>query len=1660
MSRSPLHAFLTDAQRREIEDVRSAAAHILAQPLDHTFTDHTIAHPDRILEHLDVLLSDWAEREVREDPDRTRAEIFILLAAVYLHDIGMQFQLFDQCPSVEAHLPTLAEALRKDGHLREPGDHPFTPETLAFARKHHHLLTYDWITHANLRTHLELLPFEDTGLRSYVDHVARVAWSHNVWLTNEKSYEGYERELANAQEQEGEIRISLLAAFLRLGDLLDLDHRRVDVNRLRRFEIPPSSKAHWWRHHFIRTSRLDERRTDRGRRLHLVFTVPRQHEEELAWIRPALCAATVAQVQEEQDRLRRWLAPVGVWIDLPPAEACQVKPDVSGRVLPMPADTVEVFRRTWRGAEAESARVEIKNALEEGKLSADKHGEHIRTLGIQVEIEDYLRQVESQYEQGFRDTPYTPIELDYGEFHDALDALEALLREPDPIPRPIVVLGEPGGGKTTLVRRYVLDCARRERTPTHLPLYLQANRYGDTAWAEEIERRLGTAQSPATPEEQRAVKAELVERLLLLMAESLCDLAKVSYRHREAMLRYLLDVMARTSCLIVIDGLNEVPPLRRWLAINAVESFVKEYRQHRVVITSREGDYHEDYFRSSREHRVKPLRDAAIRSYWDAIGVSRAVQDRTLSSGPREVAELVRNPMYMFMAGELLKGGNSEAIGDPGQLFQRFTGESLRRWHRGDARTVLQPEEMRDLLAEVAYHALQAQEVSFEQGPIENGITAWRGRLTSERRSELEAALARAEPPMGGRSAAVSTTDGLIERMLATGFLQRQGQAEARRFAFRHHTTQDYFAAVSIAGKVERLHEVVSRPVFHEALRMVPGIIEDPNAFLRRLTASTSEQFGRASLLALSFRVAGPVRGKLEPDVVRQLFAGAIPLLQAVAGLYLPFAVEVLGYLFHHVGWQELGRFLAQAAENPALPPTTRSFASQRLAKVMVRDDAPAAGAIAEILGDAIPPGMWSDYRQCKAVIEHKSSGENRLHTFPLLSGAVGSTISLSVEEKLRIARVLGQITPNQLGALQMIFLEEITTWGALSMLGDCDAVLLMLQQETLTNLLLLEEDSLLLQGRTREAIAAYLAACSRVGVKHPLLERLVLLSAHMSPEEVEQLRGILRGYEGEAHGRMLFLQSEDYATALYALRRTPEIHASIREMLVALPWSANPWLLLWRESILRLPVSSAQRTVTPEDLQCPEQLAAYLEDIAARMEWSQPAGQIFLESMGQFVPGHDVRIKVLLERYYPERPARKFEQLKELIQTLPRGEVAAELTRQMVNVGFSAGPFAKIFSFALEAFEPDVLLPFVEGLCDVDRDVQRTAKICFLAKLAEANAGDELRRAMDRWGLDVDAIAKDTGPSCERILRALYYSGEQVVVLQALGRKRRYLALRLREETGDLEGATWTALLGLEEAVADGKSPVRFADAVESLARKQSSRTEASSDDILRMLSQRLLPLLGDPVNGDWAFKRLERLRKGRHVDLDAYAERIEEVLCSARARTTPEERTCMLHILSTTEHRGAVLRCLDAYAEACPRDPAKAAAYLGNGAWYAYLAGDDARFERLTDAALTLATLTPATDACRTDWLLGNRGLARLLRGATQEALEAYVATRQVVADRERWQAVALDDLEQHPARRPGASLLPPEIIEAVVRLGADLPVAPGGGVGSTAAAAVSGA
>lgn len=209
---------------RAVDNVREAADEIWAVPKHKYYTDHTVKHSERIIEKLDGL----ASGVMLSDKRLSQHEIYVLLAATYLHDIGMQNELF------------------ADGNLE-------------WIRANHEQVTYEMIIGSigdgtKFRT-LGLIPDPDL-----VEAVGRVAAGHRRRDLTSHDYAQFEFENET-------IRPQLLAALLRLGDALDIDHRRVFMENLKLARISAQSCYHWFRCYYISGVRIQNEFVSIGYRL-------------------------------------------------------------------------------------------------------------------------------------------------------------------------------------------------------------------------------------------------------------------------------------------------------------------------------------------------------------------------------------------------------------------------------------------------------------------------------------------------------------------------------------------------------------------------------------------------------------------------------------------------------------------------------------------------------------------------------------------------------------------------------------------------------------------------------------------------------------------------------------------------------------------------------------------------------------------------------------------------------------------------------------------------------------------------------------------------------------------------------------------------------------------------------------------------------------------------------------------------------------------------------------------------------------------------------------------------------------------------------------------------------------------------------------------------
>jgi len=219
---------------RHIEDVRDAAEHILENPLHHHYTDHSLRHSERVIEILNILTEELMDSAQR----LTTIEIYILLAATYLHDIGMQDRR--SIPDTE--------------YRNVQPDETYYDEYIAALeriRERHHEFTEQMI----LDHIFQRNDYVDLGLPRIpiVDEkVALVAGAHRKVDLSLDSFEDV------AGDRRNPTRPRLLAALLRFADELDIDHKRVYMDRLKLIRPPTRSRYHWYLSYYVHVVQMQD----------------------------------------------------------------------------------------------------------------------------------------------------------------------------------------------------------------------------------------------------------------------------------------------------------------------------------------------------------------------------------------------------------------------------------------------------------------------------------------------------------------------------------------------------------------------------------------------------------------------------------------------------------------------------------------------------------------------------------------------------------------------------------------------------------------------------------------------------------------------------------------------------------------------------------------------------------------------------------------------------------------------------------------------------------------------------------------------------------------------------------------------------------------------------------------------------------------------------------------------------------------------------------------------------------------------------------------------------------------------------------------------------------------------------------------------------------
>jgi len=198
------------------------------------FTDHGEKHSERLAYFAEKLLL------VNPDAKFTQQEIYLLLAGIYLHDIGMQCDIA-KYPEIKKKAEILGAKF--DETFTSQNTNEYSVEEQKEIRKNHHLLSAAWIDYLYEGKD----PVLSHGIKSVpydlVDDLMDVCKFHSKLSINGclDNFNDYPTS-----------RKRMVAALLRFADELDISSTRVKIETVKIFSITPENRVYWWLHNYTK----------------------------------------------------------------------------------------------------------------------------------------------------------------------------------------------------------------------------------------------------------------------------------------------------------------------------------------------------------------------------------------------------------------------------------------------------------------------------------------------------------------------------------------------------------------------------------------------------------------------------------------------------------------------------------------------------------------------------------------------------------------------------------------------------------------------------------------------------------------------------------------------------------------------------------------------------------------------------------------------------------------------------------------------------------------------------------------------------------------------------------------------------------------------------------------------------------------------------------------------------------------------------------------------------------------------------------------------------------------------------------------------------------------------------------------------------------------
>jgi hypothetical protein len=210
------------------------------------FTDHGMSHSKRLADYAARIINSNEEFYLfnegslpKEKLPLTEQDIYLLLASIYLHDLGMKCDII--------HHPEIKKKAEEYGAkfevtFKAPRACDYNKGEQNEIRKNHHYLTAAWIYHAYRNGETSLSHAACYIPKELIARLRIVCMYHSKLDINDDFIRDY--------DSQG--RTQLVAAILRLSDEMDVDLHRVSHDTLKNFRLDPNNAVYWWIHSLTR----------------------------------------------------------------------------------------------------------------------------------------------------------------------------------------------------------------------------------------------------------------------------------------------------------------------------------------------------------------------------------------------------------------------------------------------------------------------------------------------------------------------------------------------------------------------------------------------------------------------------------------------------------------------------------------------------------------------------------------------------------------------------------------------------------------------------------------------------------------------------------------------------------------------------------------------------------------------------------------------------------------------------------------------------------------------------------------------------------------------------------------------------------------------------------------------------------------------------------------------------------------------------------------------------------------------------------------------------------------------------------------------------------------------------------------------------------------